>query len=499
MTTNDHRQFRPMAWLILVAILILGIIFHIFLYDIIVSTNEDTLYRNAEAVAQLTASYYATGNTNQIMGYWMNLSFAADISGAEMLLCDTQGRVVFCSEDIQGCEHVGKQIASSYVEKAFSKGRVASTSMLADIYDKAHLAVAVPVETDEGRQVALVVASCEMTRINRTIQRTTQIFVITALVVLTVTLVCMLVLAKKQNQPLKELAEAARRLGHGNLNVRVPTRGGYSKEYEELAVAFNNMATSLQTAETQRQEFVANVSHELKTPMTTIAGYMDGMLDGTIPKERHEYYMQIISNEVRRLSRLVRSMLDISRMQSQGLDETRKCRFDICDLVGQTLLTFEKRINDKALDVQVNMPDTPTFAYAEPDSITQVIYNLLDNAVKFCNEGGVLGVGVKPNGTKLQVAVSNTGPTISPEELPLVFDRFHKTDKSRSINPDGAGLGLYIVKTIICGHGEDIAVTSRDGRTEFTFTLPYVKQRGKEEHNDGRFNADGTGGNSGSL
>lgn len=499
MTTNYHRQFLPMAWLMLVAILILGIAFHMFLYGIIVTTNEDTLYRNADAVAELTETYYSTGSSTYLMEYWMNLSFAANISGSKMLLCDTRGNVIFCAEDIQGCEHIGQQIDSRDVEKVFSKGRVASTTMLSGIYDKTHLSVAVPVELADGNEIAIVIASCEMTKINNTIHSTTRIFTITALAVLLVTLICMLVLAKKQNRPLRELAETARRLGHGNLDARVQTGGGHSREYEELAVAFNNMATSLQTAETQRQEFVANVSHELKTPMTTIAGYMDGMLDGTIPKEQHEYYMQIISNEVRRLSRLVRSMLEISRMQSQGLDETKKCRFDLCDAVGQTLLTFEKRINDKQLDVQVNMPDTPTFTYAEPDSITQVIYNLLDNAVKFCDAGGTLGVSVKPNGNKLQVAVSNTGPTISPEELPLVFDRFHKTDKSRSINPDGAGLGLYIVKTIICSHGEDISVTSRDGKTKFTFTLPLLKLRGKEEPNDGRLNPDGTGGNSGGL
>lgn len=497
MTTNYHRQFRTMASLLLVAILILGLVFHIFLYDITLSNNEDALYRNASAMADLTQTYYETGSMTQVVAYWMNLSFAARTSGSKMLLCDAQGQVLLCSEDIQGCSHTGKWIADGTAEKAASKGRVASTSMTSNIYSSAHLSVAVPVQNGKGKLLGLIVASYEMAKVNRTIKRTTSVFFLTALVVMAITLFCMLALTKQQNKPLRDLAETARRLGHGNLEARVSVGNGFSKEYEELAVAFNNMATSLQTSEKQRQEFVANVSHELKTPMTTIAGYMDGMLDGTIPKEQYEYYMQIISSEVRRLSRLVRSMLDISRIQSQGVESNRRCRFDICDLVGQTLLSFEKRITDKKLDVQVNMPDNPTFAYADPDAITQVIYNLLDNAVKFCNENGTLGIHVRPNGTKLRVSVSNTGTTISPEELPLVFDRFHKEDKSRSINPDGAGLGLYIVRTIICGHGEDISVMSRDSKTEFTFTLPYVKQRGREEYTNGRVHTDGTGGDSG--
>ncbi len=498
MGTNYHRQFRPMAWLLLAAILILGIIFHIFLYDIIITTNEDTLYRNAKAVADLTLSYYTSGNATNILDYWMDLSFAARLTGAKMLLCDAEGYVILCSEDFQGCEHTGKQIDGMFVEATFSKGRTASSNMLTKIYEDPHLSVAVPVEWD-GEETGIVIASFEMSRIHSTLLRATRIFLTIALGVLAVTLIAMLLLTKRQNRPLRELSEAARLLGHGNLNVRVQTGGQNSREFDELAVAFNNMATSLQSAETRRQEFVADVSHELKTPMTIIAGYMDGMLDGTIPKERHAYYMQIISNEVRRLSRLVRSMLEISRMQDQGVDESKKSRFDVCDMVGQTLLTFEQRINEKELDVQVDMPNAAVYTFADQDAINQVVYNLMDNAVKFCDRAGTLGVSVKPNGGKLQVAISNTGATISPEELPLVFDRFHKTDKSRSMNPDGAGLGLYIVKTIICGHGENIAVTSRDGKTEFSFTLPQVRQRGKEGRNDGRSNADGARGDSGTV
>ena len=241
---------------------------------------------------------------------------------------------------------------------------------------------------------------------------------------------------------------------------------------EELTVAFNNMATGLAKSEVQRREFVANVSHELKTPMTTIAGYMDGMIDGTIPAELHLQYMTRVSDEVRRLSRLVRSMLEVSRIQDQGIPEEKKRRFNICESIGRILLTFEQRINVKSLDVEVQMPDNGVGVWAEEDSITQVIYNLIDNAVKFCDEGGALYLQVESDGVKATVSVANTGQTIPEAELPLVFDRFHKTDKSRSRDREGVGLGLYIVRTIVATHGENISVTSRDGVTRFSFTLP---------------------------
>ena len=138
------------------------------------------------------------------------------------------------------------------------------------------------------------------------------------------------------------------------------------------------------------------------------------------------------------------------------------------------LITFEQKIDSKNLNVDVDFPGHPTYTHAVPDYITQVIYNLLDNAVKFCPEGGDLGLKIRIGTTKLYVSISNSGETIPQSELPLVFDRFHKLDKSRSQNRDGWGLGLYIVKTIVCRHGEDISVTSQNGVTTFTFTLPLV-------------------------
>jgi signal transduction histidine kinase len=209
--------------------------------------------------------------------------------------------------------------------------------------------------------------------------------------------------------------------------------------------------------------------------MTTIGGYVDGILDGTIPKEKHRHYMQIVSDETKRLSRLVRSMLDISRLQDQGgIPEEKKTRFDLLECAGQVLITFEQKILQKGVNVEVQMPEHPVYTMANQDYITQVIYNLLDNAVKFCPEDGTMGISVREGTSKVYISVFNDGETIPPEELPLVFDRFHKTDKSRSQNRDGWGLGLYIVKTIICSHGENISVSSLDGKTEFTFTLPLI-------------------------
>ena len=183
--------------------------------------------------------------------------------------------------------------------------------------------------------------------------------------------------------------------------------------------------------------------------------------------------VEVAPATTRRLSRLVRSMLEISRIQAQGVPAERKRSFDLCQTVGEVLLSFEQKINGKRLEVETDLPDQGARSYADPDAVTQVVYNLIDNAVKFCPEGGTLGLRItQTKSGKYLVSVRNTGPTIPAEELPLVFERFHKTDKSRSVDRDGWGLGLYIAKTIVLSHEEDIYVTSRDGVTEFSFTMP---------------------------
>ncbi len=205
--------------------------------------------------------------------------------------------------------------------------------------------------------------------------------------------------------------------------------------------------------------------------MTTISGFADGILDGTIPKEDEEKYLISIRDETRRLSRLVRDMLDVSQMRAHASDPSRRTVFDLTELVVQTLLSFESRATQKGLDVDPQLPDNHIMVRADKDAITQVIYNLLDNAVKFAHEGTCITVRLYKDSGKAYVSVKDEGETIPPDDLPFIFDRFHKSDRSRSLDTTGVGLGLYLVKSIINSHDEDIAVRSEDGVTEFVFTL----------------------------
>ena len=474
MKSSFGRSFSVFAGILLVALTVLGGSFQMMVQNYLMDTTFASLEQDAQIISDLAASYLEDSSLGG-REFLMNLDIASKVSGSDAVICNQQGKVVICSDSLFGCQHTGLYVNQDYLTKVIEKGSDRATGLIKGLYEDERFLVALPVSSTEGENEGIIIVSSPLAGVNAVLTKISNIFLTTAAVVVLVAVLAVSLLARRESRPLQEMAKVANAFGHGDLEARVKIEESYSEEMEELALAFNNMASSLQKSEYRRQEFVANVSHELKTPMTTISGYVDGMLDKTIPEEKWPHYLQIVSDETKRLSRLVRSMLDISQLQNQGgIPDEKKVQFDLEDACSQVLLTFEKKIDDRHINVDVDMPDHPVFTFANEDYITQVIYNLIDNAVKFCPDGGTLGLKIKEGGAKAYVSVSNDGDTIPPEELPLVFDRFHKLDKSRSKNRDGWGLGLYIVKTIVCSHGENISVTSRDGKTEFTFTMPLV-------------------------
>lgn len=473
MKTSFGRNFFTAAAILLIALTVLGASFQIQVKQFLTDSTVSKLQQDASVIANLAASYSVEGNLNS-RDFLLNLDVISQVTDMDAVICDSEGYVILCSHTRSGCDHQGLQLNQEYMNKIVQNGGDTVTGVIKGLYSDQRYVVSIPIMNND-QATGIVIVSTSTSSIGQILNRISNIFLTAAVFVVLVSVLAVTAFARRESRPLREMAKTATAFGHGNLEARVKVEDDYSEEVEELAVAFNNMASSLQKSEYKRQEFVANVSHELKTPMTTISGYVDGILDGTIPPERQNYYLRIVSDETKRLSRLVRSMLDISQLQKEeGIPEEKKMHFDLEECAGQVLITFEKKINDKGLNVQVDMPEHPVYTMANQDYITQVIYNLIDNAVKFCPENGTIGLKIREGGSKAYISISNDGDTIPPEELPLVFDRFHKLDKSRSQNRDGWGLGLYIVKTIVCSHGENISVSSKDGKTEFTFTMPLV-------------------------
>ena len=296
-------------------------------------------------------------------------------------------------------------------------------------------------------------------------------FLLSACVMLLCASILTKLLMRKLTDPLQKVTDAAQRFGGGDLSVRVEGVEGEG-EVADLARTFNRMADNIQTNDNSRGQFMGNIAHELRTPMTTIKGFVDGILDGTIPPEMQNHYLQLVSEETGRLARLIQNMLDLSKLES-GEYQVNARMFNIWETLTGVALAAEQRINDGMIELEGLTMDEKVLVYADPDLIHQVAYNLLDNAIKFTPAGGTIRFSVEKLGPETEIAVWNSGQGISPEALPYVFQRFYKEDRSRGLHARGAGLGLNICKVLVNLSGGQIRVESQQGEwCRFVFTLP---------------------------
>ena len=470
------RQLVMMVSIVAVSFTLLSAAFMLLSYRYILSEKRQALERNAEDIASLTSQYISSAWGGDIQGeaFRNSLYLIVRSSDSYVVLSDTEGSMIYaCDGDTY--YSVDKRVPDSVTRQVLEQGKFTGMSDLGGLFDKNSYVVGVPFVLTRGTISVIqgiVLVSTDTAAVQSMWQDTVAIFFFVAVIVLMIAVVASSLFASYQSRPLNEMAEAARKFGQGEFDTRVTGYENRGDEIGALAEAFNSMANSLEKVESQRADFIANVSHELKTPMTTIAGFAEGILDGTIPQEREKESLQIIVSETRRLSRLVRRMLDLSRLNALAESSiTAQEQFDLTEVMSRVIVSLEGKITGRKLDVDVQMPDEKLMVWGDPDSITQVCYNLLDNAAKFAATGSVITIVITKKDGKACTTVRNLGATIPKDELPVLFDRFHKADYSRSMDREGVGLGLYIVKTILGNLKEDIHVTSEDGVTEFTFTL----------------------------
>ena len=296
-------------------------------------------------------------------------------------------------------------------------------------------------------------------------------FLLSACVMLLCASILTKILMRQLTDPLQKVTDAAQRFGGGDLSVRVEGVEGEG-EAADLARTFNRMADNIQMNDNSRGQFMGNIAHELRTPMTTIKGFVDGILDGTIPPELQNHYLQLVSEETGRLARLIQNMLDLSKLES-GEYQVNARMFNIWETLTGVALAAEQRINDGMIELEGLTMDEKVLVYADPDLIHQVAYNLLDNAIKFTPAGGTIRFSVEKLGPEAEISIWNSGQGISPEALPYVFERFYKEDRSRGLHARGSGLGLNICKVLVNLSGGQIRVESQQGEwCRFVFTLP---------------------------
>lgn len=438
--------------------------------------KQDAVSRSASGISQMITDLYKPSDSQSLtelknnVTYVDYIQYVADFSDdLRIFVFDKNGALILCDEERLSTT-VNGSLKEEYISKLSSFEAVEGYDTLNGIFSDRYLYYGAPIKSVSGNETVGSVFVCSSAKgMNVMLVSIVKTIILASLWVFLATLIAVYFLSERIIGPLKDMSRAAKSYAAGNFDIRIPVRG--DDEVAELASAFNQMATGLESLENMRSSFLANVSHDLKTPMTTISGFIDAIISGAIPPENQTEYLERIKSEVHRLSRLVRQLLDLSRIQA-GDRKFTFGQFDICEVARQIVLSFEQRIDEKKLDVEFNCEEDRMKVIADKDAIHQILYNICDNAVKFSREGGKYKIDITSKDKKIHVSVYNEGEGIPKEDLPFVFERFYKTDKSRGLDKTGVGLGLYISKTIIDAHGETISVQSeKDNYCRFEFTL----------------------------
>ena len=476
------KNFLTTALILLVSFLLTGLAFSGTFYRYSYLQNRRNMAAALGQAARVVNAYAAQRSLDDLE-LRIALSTSASLSGTDLILADAQGVVISCSDRELNCVHIGRRVPADVLETAGNAGAAGSVGerrgpaaggveVFQEVYGagrRQYVAVTVSGAGDD-RTAGYLIMSAPLRSLWETWREDSGLFLLVAAAVFLIAAIVTSLASRHQIRPINEMAAAADRFARGDLDARV-REDGRRDEIGVLQRSFNAMADSLEHTEKDRRELVANVSHDLKTPITAITGFAEGILDGTVPPEKEKEYLGVIASEARRMNRMVQNMLTMSRVQAVDPAEILRGSFDICEVVRLSLIGMESRIEEKKLEVALTLPEEEILTRGDADAITRVLTNLLDNAVKFADPGSTLTLEVWKMNGKAYVSVQDRGVTIPRDELPRIFERFHKSDASRNLDKNGSGLGLFIVKTIIDSHREDVYVSSEDGVTRFVFTL----------------------------
>ncbi len=389
------------------------------------------------------------------------------------------GKVIFMDETSADKWAGSENVDIGAETEALIAGGTAAvyTDMMKDELDIPVMTITRAITDADGNSIGAMFLHTDMSSINDSMRQVYLDVLLSACVAVLIAFLTVSYTTGRITKPITNMNKTVQRFSKGEFDVRVQVDS--SDEVGQLGASFNEMAGEINALEQVRRSFVANVSHELRSPLTSMRGFLEAMQDGTIPPEEYDKYLDIVIGENKRMTSMVNDLLDLARIES-GQYVLNLEHFDINELIARTLLTFEARINAKKLDVELDFSPERSFVSADPGQIAQVLRNLVDNAIKFTPDGGRLYISTCVKKTVTLVSVKDSGRGIPKEDLPYVFDRFYKAEKAHTpTDTSGTGLGLSIVQRIIEQHNQTINAESdgTGGGTCFTFTLQHVNER----------------------
>lgn len=450
---------------IIVGFAILALTLLRLLNQFFVENRKELLYEQGRKVAKEAAAVLYLGNANK-RSLIDDLQVLDKFLNAHIWMVDSEGTIIAVSGS-KDERLLGEKLEEGRLNSLARGESIESYGNLGGMLSEPSLTVGYPVFVN-NRFSGGVLVHASLLEIQESFREAYRLSLWAILVSIAVAYGILYIQIRRISDPLREISEAAKVIAGGEFQKRLNIDTG--DEIEELGKSFNDMAESLEKIEDNRRNLIANISHDLRSPMTSIRGFIEGMIDGTIPEEKREHYLNIVLEESKRLIKITNELLELSNMQ-QGKLEIRKEAFELNETIRRKLIAYEKRITEKQLDVTFSMFEEKTYAFSDQGLIERVLSNLMDNAVKFTPEKGSIEIKTSEKEKVILLEITNTGASISPEELKRVWERFHKGDASRGIYKGGYGLGLAIVKEIISQLDEKIWVSSGEGFVKFTFTV----------------------------
>lgn len=395
------------------------------------------------------------------------LEYVSNYSSTDIILLDSYG-YVYATSNPNHKKFIGNQLLTKDLEMLRQGKIIEKKDFFDDVLKMEVHSYEIPILYREVFQ-GTIVMNTPMQEIKEPLRRVYQIIWMSAILAIVASSIIIYYFSQRIIiKPLEKINSVAGKISQGEVGKRVDIKS--DDEIGELAKSFNSMADSLQEVENNRRTFISNVSHELRSPITSIKGFIGGILDGIIPKEKETYYLSIAYEEIQRLTRLINDLLDLSAIDA-GKFTLSIQEQDINEIVRLSIIKFETIIKSKKINVDVWLDDKDVYVLADKDKIIQVVTNLVDNATKHVEEGGNIDIRTKVKGQKVFVSVYNDGPNIPEEDAKRIWERFYKSDKSRTTKVS-TGLGLSIVRRIITQHGEDIWFENKENKgVKFIFTL----------------------------
>lgn len=440
------------------------------------STGE-SLYRTASQLVSKNELRQAVKNPKN-ESLTLALSSAAAFQNADFWVMDTDGNVLINTNQQSsdsGDITVRNFRPEDYEDTCYSSGTFYGT------LKTTQLSTVVPIK-DTDLVTGYLVIHYPMKNLYESRSNIVEVMILIFIVIYALFFSFLLIYFYRVHKPLKEILKGDLEFANGNLTYTIPVDSEDEMGY--LSHSLNYMADKLNKNGEYQRQFISNVSHDFRSPLTSIKGYVEAMLDGTIPPELQDKYLNIILFETERLNKLTNSILELNKYGSHGRTILDTGNFDINHVIKMTAMTFEGRCKEKHLSFELILTGQTLFVRADMSKIEQVVYNLIDNAIKFSHNDSTITIETTEKNGKVFVSVKDTGIGIPKDSLNKIWERFYKTDLSRGKDKKGTGLGLAIVKEIIQAHGENINVISTEGvGTEFIFTLPLAKEKSAGSEN----------------